>query len=68
MKKLLILALMSIYLSSCEMGMQDTNKDEIGYIEFTYKGHDMVEFKNTWSYGSTIIHSPECRKCFPRYN
>lgn len=48
--------------------MQDTNKDEIGYIEFTYKGHDMVEFKDTWSYGSTIIHSPECRKCFPRYN
>lgn len=33
---------------------------------FTYKGHDMVLFR--WnSTDGTIVHSPECRKCFPKY-
>lgn len=54
-------------MSSCDTGKK-TDNDSIRYIEFTYKGHDMVEFYDVGDCGSTVIHSPECRKCFPRYD
>lgn len=67
MRKLLIVSLIFLCLISCNEGNK-TDKDSIKYIEFTYRGHDMVEFKDV-SYGNTtIVHSPECRKCFPRYD
>lgn len=38
------------------------DKELLNPIEFKYKGHDMVKFNNM------VIHSPECRKCFPKYD
>ena len=61
MRKLLIASLISLCLISCNEGNK-TDKDSIKYIEFTYRGHDMVKFN------STVVHSPECKKCFPRYD
>ena len=41
---------------------KNENKELLNPIEFKYKGHDMVKFN------STVVHSPECKKCFPRYD
>lgn len=67
MRKLLIASLIFLCLISCNEGNK-TDKDSIKYIEFTYRGHDMVEFKDVSCGNTTIVHSPECRKCFPRYD
>lgn len=67
MRKLLIASLIPLCLISCNEGNK-TDKDSIKYIEFTYQGHDMVEFKDIRYSNTTIVHSPECRKCFPRYD
>lgn len=67
MRKLLIISLISLCLSSCDT-RKKTDHGSIRYVEFTYKGHDMVEFDDVGDYGTTIIHSPECRKCFLRYD
>ena len=42
---------------------KNTEEYPYDYFEFKYKGHDMVIFNNY-----NIMHSPECRKCFPRYD
>lgn len=34
------------------------DKELLNPIEFKYKGHDMVKFNGT------VLHSPECRKCY----
>ena len=41
---------------------KNENKELLNPIEFKYKGHDMIKFN------STVVHSPECKKCFPRYD
>lgn len=38
------------------------NKELLNPIEFKYKGHDMVKFN------STVVHSPECRKCYKTHD
>lgn len=67
MRKLLIIFFISLCLSSCDT-RKKTDYNSIKYVEFNYKGHDMVEFDDIGDYGTTIIHSPECKKCFPRYD
>lgn len=42
---------------------KNTEECPYDYLEFKYKGHDMVIFNNY-----NVMHSPECRKCFPRYD
>lgn len=62
MKKVLIVFLGLLCLVSCDNRKLIPNSS-IKYLEFTYKGHDMIEFDEINCYGCTIIHSPECRKC-----
>ena len=62
MKLLIAVELVLIIWAAMSFYKKKENKKLLNPTEFTYKGHDMVKFN------SNVVHSPECRKCFPRYD